>query len=296
LQSAGTTAITVDTSQNVGIGTTSPSNKLHVSTANTAPAQFGYTSGASLAVYCSSSSSSLSGVGDVAQNNLFAINSASSYAIVQTNGSERMRINSSGNVGIGVTTLASWSLGKALEIGFSGNALNATRQAEFNVNCNATYEGSWKYGGSGKAAIIQFSDGTISTLTTTASGSAGGAISWSSGPYVANGGTSWTSSSDERLKNITGEIENALDKVGQLRAAKFTWKADKSNKAQVGLIAQDVQAVLPEVVNSTAYIMDDDTEYLGINYDQVIPLLVASIKELKAELNTVKAELAALRG
>lgn len=210
---------------------------------------------------------------------------------LQSAGTTAVTVNTSQNVGIGVTTPSPWSLGKGLEIGFAGGGLNATRQAEFNVNCNAYYDGTWRYGGTGKAAVIQFSDGTISTLTSTASGSAGGAISWTSGPYVANGGTSWTSSSDERLKNITGEIENALDKVGQLRAAKFTWKSDTNNKPHVGLIAQDVQAVLPEVVNSTAYIMDDDTEYLGVNYDQVIPLLVASIKELKAEVDALKARL-----
>jgi hypothetical protein len=198
---------------------------------------------------------------------------------------------SSGNASIGFSSVSAWALGKGLEIGFAGGGLNATRQAEFNINCNAYYDGTWRYGGTGKAAIIQFSDGTISTLTSTASGSAGGAISWTGGPYVANGGTSWTNSSDERLKNITGKIENALDKVGQLRAAKFTWKADTDNKPQVGLIAQDVQAVLPEVVNSSAYIMDDDTEYLGINYDQVVPLLVASIQELKAEVDALKARL-----
>jgi hypothetical protein len=221
--------------------------------------------------------------------------SATNLTLQSNNGTTAVTINTSQNVGIGVTTLASWSLGKALEIGFSGNALNSTRQAEFNLNCNAIYEGSWKYGGTGKAAIIQFSDGTISTLTSTASGSAGGAISWTTGPYVANGGTSWTSSSDERLKNITGEIENALDKVGQLRAARFTWKADASNKAQVGLIAQDVQSVLPEVVNANAYVIGDETEYLGINYDQVIPLLVASIKELKVIVDAQTAEIAALK-
>jgi len=224
------------------------------------------------------------------------VTSASATALtLQSAGTTAVTINTSQNVGIGVTTPSPWSLGKGLEVGFAGNGLNATRQAEFNVNCNAYYDGTWRYGGTGKATIIQFSDGTITTLTATASGSAGGAISWSNGPYVANGGTSWTSSSDERLKNITGEIENALDKVGQLRAAKFTWKSDADNKPQVGLIAQDVQAVLPEVVNSTAYIMDDETEYLGVNYDQVIPLLVASIKELKAINDTQAAEIAELK-
>ena len=294
LSTNGTNAVYIDSSQNVGVGTASPSNKLHVSTANTAPAQFGYTSGASLAVYCSSSSSSLSGVGDVAQNNLFAINSTSSYAIVQTNGSERMRINSSGNVGIGVTSPSPWSLGKGLEVGFAGGGINGTRQAETNFNCNLYYDGSWRYGGTGKASFIQLSDGTAYIYTVTASGTAGASASLTTGPYVANGGTSWTSSSDERLKNITGQIENALDKVNQLRAAKFTWKSDTSNKPQIGLIAQDVQKVLPEVVNSSAYVMDDETEYLGLQYTDVIPLLVASIKELKAINDTLTARIVAL--
>ena len=219
-----------------------------------------------------------------------SLSSASATALtLQSAGTTAVTINTSQNVGVGVTTPSPWSLGKGLEVGFAGGGLNATRQAEFNVNCNAYYDGTWRYGGTGKACVIQFSDGTINTLTSTASGSAGGAISWTSGPYVANGGTSWTSSSDERLKNITGQITNALDKVNQLRAVKFTWKSDTSNKAQIGLIAQDVQAVLPEVVNANAYVIGDETEYLGVNYDQVIPLLVASIKELKA-MNDTQAE------
>lgn len=110
------------------------------------------------------------------------------------------------------------------------------------------------------------------------------------GPYVASGGTSWTNSSDERLKNITGEIQNGLTKVCSLRAAEFTWKSDETAKAQVGLIAQDVQAVLPEAVSQSVLNKDDDTEYLGVSYTEVIPLLVAAIKELKAEIDTLKGQ------
>jgi hypothetical protein len=321
LSTNGTNAVYIDSSQNVGIGVASSlTGKLSVGTVSYGQQpSVAQVNGTSLAIANNAGifniGSTDSSAADVGGSLGFTANGGvSGYATGQISGrresatssvyssymafsttasnsviAERMRINSSGNVGIGVTTLASWSLGKALEIGFSGNSLNATRQAEFNLNCNAIYEGSWKYGGTGKAAIIQFTDGSISTFTTTASGTAGAAASLTTGPYVANGGTSWTSASDERLKNITGEIENALDKVGQLRAAKFTWKADTENKPQVGLIAQDVQAVLPEVVNSTAYIMDDETEYLGVNYDQVIPLLLASIKELKA-INDTQAE------
>ena len=273
--SGGTTAVTIDTSQNVGIGIT-PSTKLDVS--GTSRYTFNVANAYTLQTSINAAGSAF--VDDY--------KNALSH-IWQTSGSERMRINSSGNVGIGVTSISSWSLGKALEIGFVGNGMNGASQTQSSWICNAYYDGSWKYGGTGKATLVQCDAGSINTLTATSSGSAGGAITWTTGPYVSNGGTSWTSSSDERLKNITGEIENALDKVGQLRAARFTWKSDADNKPQVGLIAQDVQAVLPEVVNSTAYIIDDETEYLGINYDQVIPLLVASIKELKA-INDQQAE------
>jgi hypothetical protein len=294
LQSAGTTAITVDTSQRVLIGTTSASyGKLVISGASADVAMQIADTASTTAGIGFNGSGSTNGVG--APTGTLYFGQYNGFPMVfTTNNAERMRINSSGNVGIGVTSPSPWSLGKGLEVGFAGGGINATRQAETNFNCNVYYDGSWKYGGTGKASFIQLSDGTAYIYTVTASGTAGASASLTTGPYVANGGTSWTSSSDERLKNITGQIENALDKVNQLRAAKFTWKADTDNKPQVGLIAQDVQKVLPEVVNSSAYVMDDETEYLGLQYTDVIPLLVASIKELKAINDTQAATITAL--
>jgi hypothetical protein len=111
------------------------------------------------------------------------------------------------------------------------------------------------------------------------------------GPYVANGGGSWTNTSDARLKNITGEIENGLTKVCSLRAAEYTWKTDEKAKPQVGLIAQDVLAVLPEAVDVPEEGTIDrygNQAMMGVQYTQVIPLLVAAIKELKAEFDAYK--------
>ena len=119
-------------------------------------------------------------------------------------------------------------------------------------------------------------------------------VNGSGGVYLANGGTSWTSASDERLKNITGEIQNGLNKVCSLRAAEYTWKSDESAKSQVGLIAQDVLAVLPQAVQTPpegSTNRDGSPAMMGVSYTDTIPLLVAAIKELKAEVDSLKQQL-----
>jgi hypothetical protein len=155
---------------------------------------------------------------------------------------------------------------------------------------------NYNYDASDYAVMIRYgqNSGRIETFTA-ASGTTGNAITFTAGPYVANLGTSWTNSSDERLKNITGEIQNGLSKVCSLRAAEFTWKVGGNTAPQVGLIAQDVLAVLPEAVVVSDQEFDGTTATgMGVNYDQTIPLLVAAIKELKAELDAAKVKIAAL--
>ena len=109
--------------------------------------------------------------------------------------------------------------------------------------------------------------------------------SFAQGPYLNTGGTNWTAASDERLKNVTGEIENALYKVSQIRAVEFTWKADTLNKQNIGFIAQDVQVVLPEVIDT------DTNGNLGVRYAEVTALLLAAIKEQQVLINELKARL-----
>jgi hypothetical protein len=218
--------------------------------------------------------------------------------IFDTNGSERMRITSGGQVGIGVTP-SSWGGNfKALQINNGSFAADGTSNTQ--ITHNGYYDGTeWRYiSGSAKAINIYLDNsGTFNTRTATATGTAGGAITWTDGPYIANGGTSWTNASDEKLKNITGEISDAINKVQSLRAAKFTWKADSTNKSQVGLIAQDLQKALPEcvVVPENELNSEGKPTFLGVNYDQVIPLLVAAIQELNAKVEAQAAEIALLK-
>ena len=101
-------------------------------------------------------------------------------------------------------------------------------------------------------------------------------------------------SSDYALKENINPISNALDKVSQLGGYNFDWKDSHLEsrggvddmfvkKSDVGIIAQEVQKVLPEAVGERA----DGT--LGVRYELLVPLLVESIKELKEEIQSLKS-------
>ncbi len=114
---------------------------------------------------------------------------------------------------------------------------------------------------------------------------------------MARGGTSWTNASDERLKNITGEIQDGLAKVCALQAATYTWKHDDQNTPQVGLIAQNVLTVVPEaVVVPEAEFNGKPETSMGVNYDRLIPVLVAAVKEQQAIIEQLQADVATLKG
>jgi hypothetical protein len=115
--------------------------------------------------------------------------------------------------------------------------------------------------------------------------------STTAGVQLGSGATSWASFSDERLKNVTGTYTNALHDIAQIQPVKFTWKSDAENKPQVGVIAQSVQTVVPEAVEALTMEMDSPDEYLTVRYTELIPLMIASIQELKAEVDSLKAQL-----
>lgn len=105
-----------------------------------------------------------------------------------------------------------------------------------------------------------------------------------------------TDISDERLKQDIAPVADALSKLSHLRGVYFRMK-DTPEQRDVGLIAQDVQAVLPEAVS----VVDPDNGYLGVAYPSVIPLLVEAIKEQQAvienrdgRIGELEARLAAL--
>jgi len=97
-----------------------------------------------------------------------------------------------------------------------------------------------------------------------------------------------TTISDERLKENIQPIEDALSKVSQLNGVTFTYKAD--GKESAGLIAQDVEKVLPSAISEKQLPLkiDDGVEYKVLQYDQTIGLLVEAIKELTAKVEKLE--------
>jgi hypothetical protein len=106
------------------------------------------------------------------------------------------------------------------------------------------------------------------------------------GSVLANGDITAYYTSDQRLKTNLQKIDNALDKVDQLEGITFNWNELATGKnmsvREAGLLAQQVNTVLPEAVSTRA------DGYMAVQYEKTIPLLIEAIKELKAEINQLK--------
>jgi hypothetical protein len=104
--------------------------------------------------------------------------------------------------------------------------------------------------------------------------------------------------SDERLKTKTGTLENALDSVCNLDTFKYVSNelahryGITDGTQRVGLSAQQVQKILPEVVKPAPFDADNQSgqNFLTIQYDKLVPLLIESIKELKCRLERLEKQ------
>ena len=123
---------------------------------------------------------------------------------------------------------------------------------------------------------------TTGAITTTGGVGIGGALFTTGAITSAN---SITAYSDSRIKDNIVVIDDALTKVSKLKGVTYNRiDVDDKDKRYVGLIAQDVQAVMPEAVN----INNDEINTLSVDYQGLVGLLVESIKELKLELDVLK--------
>lgn len=96
-----------------------------------------------------------------------------------------------------------------------------------------------------------------------------------------------TVASDEKLKTNIVSTKYGLDDILKLDGKEFDWKKHLNQKHDIGFIAQDVQKVIPELVNEVDGLNGDES-HLAVDYAKLVPVLVNAIKELKNEIEEIK--------
>ena len=260
------------TGGNVGIGTASPTVPLEIQTAS------GSSYTANIVARSSDNASTINFWNNAkATRNAFLYSDNSSFQ-VGVNGSERMRIDSSGNLLVGTTTATGRS-GVNFRIGASATLGNDTQyllngsNSYFNIvsHVNTT---------SGTRFHIGFGDGTT----------------WAERGTISTNGssTTYSTASDYRLKENIAPLTNALAKVSTLKPCTYTWK--ESGVASQGFIAHELQEVVPEAVVGEKDAVNEDGSIKAQSIDTsfLVATLTAAIQEQQAIITDLKARLEVL--
>ena len=262
LQTASTTAVTVDASQNVGIGTTTMTGKFNVSAGRSFFA-------ANSEQYSIGVGYNQSRVSTGAQVYYIGATDSATPALVfsEAGGAEKMRIDSGGNVQVGMTA------------GTYRLNVKYTDNNQLWLDNDGSTSTGMVYANNGTSKVQLYWHNSLARYYITAV---------SAGVFLASGGTSWTSASDERVKDIIEPIENATAKLANWRTVIGKYKTDEEGTRRSFLIAQDVQTTFPEAVDTT------NAEEFGLRYQDTIPVLVKAIQEQQTIINDLKARVTAL--
>lgn len=239
-------------------------------------------------------------------------NSNSEYMSWVVAGAEKMRIQSTGDVGIGTTSPAA----KLHVLTGNDNAIllessndnyyqftmrNTTHttntHAKLIMHCYQDFVliNNARYDSQGTGAYLNLNCNAAVGIGTNSPSSSykldvGGSVHGSSHP----------TSSDERLKTNITELTGVLPKLANIRAVKFNWDTTNVSEErakgygtalEIGMIAQDIEAEFPEII--TKWLDGDeghaaDNEFRAVEYGRFTSILLAAIKELKAEIDELK--------
>ena len=264
-------AMRIDASGNVGIGTTSVSDKLQIlggGSSNTTgitltnnngtdnignSITFRGSYGAPFStdnIYARISGLITSYNGSKTGNLVFSTGSNNSI-------SERMRIDASGNLLVGSTDA---------DAGISGTPTNPPRFS-FKVGNGEGIRSST----TGSHYWNTLNDSSVHNFRR--NGADVGSIS------VSTGATAYNTSSDQRLKENIADADDAGSKIDAIQVRKFDWKVDGSHQ-DYGMVAQELQVVAPEAVHQPA----DSEEMMGVDYSKLVPIMLKEIQSLRARV------------
>jgi hypothetical protein len=277
----------IDASGNVGIGTTSPTNKLHVNGGSIFNQNgFLYMSNQFPIVW----GAAVSIEGDNAAGTL----------TLKTESSHRIFINNVGNVGINTTAPQ-----QLLHV------LGATNGYMMVQGANDAGQAGIYFKKEDTTGTMDRTKGLIVFHTNVGSGFGRGHLGFclnsaesnatvsvsdekfrmvDNGDFLADGDVVAysTTISDERYKTNITPIESALDKVNQMRGVSFDWTAVRSGR-EFGVIAQEIEKIAPEVVSEKELLNGETMK--TVSYTSLVPFLIESIKELTARVEELEQKL-----
>jgi hypothetical protein len=170
------------------------------------------------------------------------------------NAAERMRLDSSGHLNIGFASFSSTD---------TGLKLYADGQIYFVMNSSSSTN--------------------VQRFYNSSSGNIAGSIN------MNGDATAFNTSSDYRLKENVVDLENATDRLKQLKVKRFNFKSDTDTTLD-GFLAHEVSSIVPEAITGEKDAVDDNDKIIpqGIDQSKLVPLMVKTIQELEARIKTLE--------
>ena len=266
----------IDSSGNVGIGTSSPTDgRLHLNGGTTTNIKF-----TNVGTGTTASDGFFVGLGSSTDTVAYVYQRENSEMVFGTNNLERMRIDSSGNLLVGTT--ASLGLGSEKLSVYITGAGNSAVAFSNNAGGDQWTQFLWNRATSGNNLFLAF--GTEGSYT-------------SRGGILYNRGTgqiNYNVTSDQRLKENIVDASSALSKVNSIKIRSYNWK-ETGNHVDFGVIAQELIDVAPEAVSEGQDNPDGTIKNpWGVDTSTLVPSLIKAIQEQQAIINDLKARIETL--